>query len=79
MFILFHDYGRRRRTFVQSDEESDYYEPPTKRVKIEEDSDLELNESDWEDVFLDNIADPAPSEFSITIQQNDVDHQKKKG
>lgn len=63
--------------FVQSDEESDYYEPPTKRVKIEEDSDLELNESDWEDVFLDNIADPAPSEFSITIQQNDVDHQRK--
>lgn len=63
--------------FVQSDEESDYDEPATKRVKIEEDSDLELNESDWEDVFLDNIADPAPSEFSITIQQNDVDHQKK--
>ena len=29
----FHDYGRRRRTFVQSDEESDYYEPQLKESK----------------------------------------------
>ena len=68
--------------FVQSDDESDYDEPPTKRVKVEEeeeeeDSDIELNESDWEDVFLDNVVDPAPSEFSITIQQNEIDHQRK--
>ncbi|RCK59647.1 DNA repair protein rhp42 [Candida viswanathii] len=66
--------------FISDDDEE---EPPLKRIKVEEqESDPELSESEWEDVFSEETFRPPeddapPSEFSIKIQPEEIDNERK--
>ncbi|EMG48429.1 DNA repair RAD34-like protein, putative [Candida maltosa Xu316] len=73
--------------FISSDDEQE--EPPLKRIKIEEESDPELSESEWEDVLVmdDDQEKPPlppqpqpqqPSEFSIVIEDQENKERKQK-
>lgn len=65
--------------FITSDEEEEEYvnEPLLKKIKLEDESDPELSESEWEDVLLEDSVPVPASDFSIRIQPEEITNERK--
>lgn len=64
--------------FITSDDEDE--QPCVKKIKLEkvdDESEPELSESEWEDVFMEDTTDTPESEFSIKIQPEEMNNERK--
>ena len=48
-----------------------------KLEKVDDESEPELSESEWEDVFMEDTTDTPESEFSIKIQPEEMNNERK--